>query len=69
MTKKRTALEKLSKKSQLTRPTSTRTRQEEGEDTYIAYLESKLGYSEKGKKKKEVEADGLDGEPLLDITV
>ena len=69
MTKKKTALDKLSKKSQLTRPTSTRTRQEEDEDSYIAYLESRLGYSERGKKKKEVEDDGLDGEPLLDKTV
>ena len=69
MTKKKTALEKLSKESQSTRPTLARTRQEEEEDSYIAYLESRLGYSERGKKKKEVEDDGLDGKPLLDITI
>ncbi|KAF4571584.1 suppressor of glycerol defect [Pleurotus pulmonarius] len=43
-----------------------RNRDEAEEDAYIAYLESKLGYSKGGKKKKSKVGDGLDD--LFDLT-
>ena len=41
-----------------------RTRVEEEEDEYIAYLERKLGYIKPGKGKAKQMGDGLDGIPL-----
>lgn len=38
-----------------------KTRIEEEDETYINYLESKLGYSKGKKKGKDTEDDGLDG--------
>ncbi|KAF9243388.1 hypothetical protein BU15DRAFT_86369 [Melanogaster broomeanus] len=68
---KPTALEKLasnstSRKSHKTASGIPRTREEQEEDAYIAYLEAKLGYSKSGgKRKKEDEDDGMDD--LLDF--
>ncbi|TFK33233.1 hypothetical protein BDQ12DRAFT_691462 [Crucibulum laeve] len=58
---KPTVLEKLVRGSSSRLPPS-RSQKEEEDDTYIAYLESKLGYSKGDKKKKKSEADedGLD---------
>ncbi|KIK94383.1 hypothetical protein PAXRUDRAFT_828062 [Paxillus rubicundulus Ve08.2h10] len=60
---KPTALEKLASKSasKATKPArrSPQTREEEEEDAYIAYLETKLGYSNGGKRQKGDAADGL----------
>ena len=36
-------------------------RVDDGEDAYISYLESQLGYSKSGKRKKIADDDGLDG--------
>ena len=36
-------------------------RVDDGEDAYISYLESQLGYSKSGKRKKVADDDGLDG--------
>lgn len=58
--KARTALEKLAGGPNTIQAPTVQTRKEEEEDSYIAYLESKLGYA-KGKKKKIVEDDGLNG--------
>ncbi|KIJ67003.1 hypothetical protein HYDPIDRAFT_26414 [Hydnomerulius pinastri MD-312] len=61
--RKPTALEKLASKSSRsvpkTAPRMPRTREEEEEDAYIEYLESKLGYSTGGKRKNGDEEDGL----------
>jgi nucleolar MIF4G domain-containing protein 1 len=38
-----------------------RSREEEEEDAYIAYLESKLGYSGGGSRRKDDDMDGLGG--------
>ncbi|KAH7884460.1 hypothetical protein F5I97DRAFT_2037366 [Phlebopus sp. FC_14] len=60
---KTTALERLTAKSgsgpQRSTPRAPRTREEEEEDAYIAYLEAKLGYSQGGKRKKGDDVDGL----------
>jgi nucleolar MIF4G domain-containing protein 1 len=62
--KTRTPLEKLAGGSNAPPTTFARTRKEEEEDSYIAYLESKLGYAKGSKRKKFVEDDGLDGKPV-----
>ena len=41
-------------------PLPSRSQREEDEDSYIAYLESKLGYKS-GKRAKGIPEDGLDG--------
>ncbi|KAL0574986.1 suppressor of glycerol defect [Marasmius crinis-equi] len=59
------ALEKMVKKTTSTsRIRAPRTQQEKNEDTYITYLEAKLGYTNKGKKSRF--DDGLDD--LFDFT-
>ncbi|RDB25941.1 Suppressor of glycerol defect protein 1 [Hypsizygus marmoreus] len=62
--KTRTPLERLVVKSNPLNPKASGTRREEEEDSYIAYLESKLGYAKDRKKQKKTEDDGLDD--LLD---
>jgi nucleolar MIF4G domain-containing protein 1 len=62
---KTTALEKLVNKS-VVKPrqvasTGPRSREEEEEDAYIAYLESKLGYTGGGSRRKDDDMDGLGG--------
>jgi nucleolar MIF4G domain-containing protein 1 len=42
-----------------------RAREEEEEDAYIAYLESKLGYSGGNSRRKDDDMDGLGGAPSL----
>ena len=57
-----------SKKTKLDPTFIPKSRQEEEEDAYIAYLESKLGWKKSGKKStqygKGLEDDGLDGIPF-----
>lgn len=60
-----TALERLVNKS-ATKPSKVaskgpRTREEEEEEAYIAYLESKLGYTGGGSRRKDDDMDGLGG--------
>jgi nucleolar MIF4G domain-containing protein 1 len=62
---KTTALERLVNKSTV-KPrklasTGPRNREEEEEDAYIAYLESKLGYAGGGSRRKDDAMDGLGG--------
>lgn len=57
--KNRTALERLAADSS-TLPSHLRTAKETEEDSYISYLESKLGYMKGGKGGRN-EDDGLDG--------
>jgi nucleolar MIF4G domain-containing protein 1 len=62
---KTTALERLVNKSTV-KPrklasTGPRNREEEEEDAYIAYLESKLGYAGGGSRRKDDDMDGLGG--------
>ncbi|KAG2146159.1 uncharacterized protein EDB93DRAFT_1086687 [Suillus bovinus] len=58
-----TALEKLVNKSaakpRKVASTHPRSREEEEEDAYIAYLESKLGYAGGGSRRKDDDMDGL----------
>lgn len=69
LAKNETPLERLSRKASNHTPKVTsilpRTRQEQQEDAYISYLESKLGWSKSGSKTskygKGMEEDGLDG--------
>lgn len=67
---KTTALERLVNKSTVKprKPASTgpRNREEEEEDAYIAYLESKLGYAGGGSRRKDDDMDGLGD--LFDFT-
>ncbi|KAF9456613.1 hypothetical protein BDZ94DRAFT_1204156 [Collybia nuda] len=53
------SLDKLSKSSDMVWVPAVKTRKEQEEDSYIAYLESKLGYTKRNKKKI-TEDDGLD---------
>ncbi|KAG2154054.1 hypothetical protein DEU56DRAFT_952103, partial [Suillus clintonianus] len=67
---KTTALERLANKS-ATKPrkvasTGPRNREEEEEDAYIAYLESKLGYAGGSSRRKDDDMDGLGD--LFDFT-
>ncbi|KAG2128063.1 hypothetical protein BD769DRAFT_1667627 [Suillus cothurnatus] len=67
---KTTALEKLVNKS-VVKPrqvasTGPRSREEDEEDAYIAYLESKLGYTGGGSRRKDDDMDGLGD--LFDFT-
>jgi nucleolar MIF4G domain-containing protein 1 len=62
---KTTALERLVNKSTI-KPrkiasTCPLNREEEEEDAYIAYLESKLGYAGGGSRRKDDDMDGLGG--------
>lgn len=62
-----TALQKLAHRTDHKRATVKlpRTKQEDGEDAYIAYLESKLGWTKAGSRTSQygrgLEDDGLDG--------
>ncbi|KAG1821658.1 uncharacterized protein BJ212DRAFT_1445192 [Suillus subaureus] len=60
---KTTALERLVNKSaakpRKVASTGPRSREEEDEDAYIAYLESKLGYAGGGSRRKDDDMDGL----------
>lgn len=59
------------KRKESTSAVLPRTRQEEEEDAYIVYLESKLGYKKGGRKSSKLaDDDGLDGMcHILEITV
>lgn len=67
---KTTALERLLNQSTVKPPkiasSGPRTREEEEEDAYIAYLESKLGYAGGGSRRKDDDMDGLGD--LFDFT-
>lgn len=67
---KTTALERLVNKSTVKHrklaSTGPRNREEEEEDAYIAYLESKLGYAGGGSRRKDDDMDGLGD--LFDFT-
>ncbi|KAG1841679.1 hypothetical protein DFJ58DRAFT_71359 [Suillus subalutaceus] len=67
---KTTALERLVNKSaakpRKVASTGPRGREEEEEDAYIAYLESKLGYTGGGSRRKDDDMDGLGD--LFDFT-
>lgn len=62
---KRTALEKLGDRQTSRGTVPLRSRAEDEEDSYIAYLESKLGWSKGGYRAKSygkgLKDDGLDG--------
>ena len=76
--KEPTALEKLAARTDPSSAFSNapsirraRSKQEKDEDAYIAYLESKLGWSKGGSRTKKygkgLEDDGLDGECILSV--